>query len=219
MCCHKKTIFYHLPQDVKDIICGYVSGVHKSHLKCTQCDFIDRVDVKRYIEKNYNKYNYHEEYPPVDTVEMMINTDAIRLFDSNNWSTIKNNYEVLDVTERPEKGTFLLQLSFIDWINSNKTGLVKNDKIILFELPCNNDPYMEVILFLSKISMVRYIKAIDPYEYDNPYSYDNPYDYGNQLMTEEIEDDFVIWNDNFDDDDEFYVSANGSMIELHSYEI
>ena len=210
--CGDPTIYSYLPQDVQSLICDYVGNHNFSHLKCQQCEFIVNNNLPKLISHLCpENYDYHEEEDQKEFVDYLVDNEIIKIYHDYNWAQLKWNYKSLNISGIPNDSSFLVELTFLDWLTCKKFKLVDDsDKKILFEIPYYHDMNIQIILLLEKLSVINWVIAINPYE--------NFWEEQQERVA--MLDDFVIAgdSDNDDDDDNFADDNFVDDSERYSYD-
>jgi hypothetical protein len=176
--CGNTTIIHHLPPEIMDIIYNYTQN-QSSHLKCPQCDFINKNNITGLIKKSNINFEYGEEDDPEVIKKYLVNNNIITVYESHQWPQLKHDYSVLNVTQSPNDNTTLIHLNIINITHHNKP--------VLFEISHTQN----IMAFLCQISLFTMIIAEDPYEKEED-------------EVENVDDDFVAGDWYEDDDDEDY---------------
>lgn len=192
--CGNYTIYNYLPSDIQNIICSYIDDKSINKIKCSQCEFIEKNNVNQFIEKLYpEKYDFYEEHDPQKMIDYLVDNKIIKIFSHDEWN--KCNYKILNVTGVSNPNSTLIELEFMNWMDSEKCGLVDKDKKILFEVLFEyNDIYLQIILLLERLSIINYIVMLDTYE-ENREVFDD----------KDIDDDFVIYESSLSEDVDYGV--------------
>lgn len=175
--CGSNTICSYLPNEIQRIIVEFAAG-SKSHLECPQCTFIRGSNIVSFIKTHCDGgYDYHEETDQIKMVNNLISNKIIDVYPYDMWDGLKHNFTIPNIMGNPTDKSLLIDLVFINWLDSNKCGLVENDKKIIFEIvPTTGDVHIQIILFLEKLLVVNYITANDSYDDYKDYDYDDSHD-------------------------------------------
>ncbi len=185
-CCDGRKIYSMLPKELRQMIMDYIGYKLFNSLRCFSCyTYYDKI-LTNFISKD-TRYNFHEEFDdPINCVKMMENSNVIKIYDYNEWNTLKGSFAILNIKPTKFKNKLLIEFTNINWMDCLKIGLVYDNKKVLFEINYENDMYKQIIIFLEHYKLINYVSIED--------HVDNNFDQPQQ-------DDFVIYSGSSEDDD------------------